>query len=47
LAELGVERVDFFNIATGDADKARAWYRDLLGLPADSHIPVAPQARAQ
>jgi catechol 2,3-dioxygenase-like lactoylglutathione lyase family enzyme len=39
LAELGVERVDFFNIATRDADKARAWYRDVLGLSADPHNP--------
>jgi catechol 2,3-dioxygenase-like lactoylglutathione lyase family enzyme len=35
LAELGVERVDFFNIATRDAERTRAWYRDVLGLPVD------------
>jgi catechol 2,3-dioxygenase-like lactoylglutathione lyase family enzyme len=31
-----VERVDFFNIATRDAEKTRAWYRDVLGLPPDA-----------
>ena len=35
MAELGVERVDFFNIATRDAERTRAWYRDVLGLPRD------------
>lgn len=31
-----VERVDFVNIATRDADASRTWYRELLGLPADT-----------
>jgi hypothetical protein len=31
-----VERVDFFNIATRDADASRAWYRDMLDLPVDA-----------
>jgi catechol 2,3-dioxygenase-like lactoylglutathione lyase family enzyme len=39
LAELGVERVDFFNIATRNAENTRAWYRDVLGLPVDPHNP--------
>jgi catechol 2,3-dioxygenase-like lactoylglutathione lyase family enzyme len=39
LAELGVERVDFFNIATRNAEKTRAWYRDVLGLPVDAGNP--------
>jgi catechol 2,3-dioxygenase-like lactoylglutathione lyase family enzyme len=30
-----VERVDFVNVATRDAERARAWYRDMLGLEAD------------
>ena len=34
---IDVERVDFFNIATRDADATRAWYRDVLGLPVDAH----------
>jgi len=46
LADLGVECVDFFNIATRDADKARAWYRDMLGLPADPHNPDPPEVQA-
>jgi catechol 2,3-dioxygenase-like lactoylglutathione lyase family enzyme len=36
---VGVERVDFVNIATRDAEKARAWYRDVLGLQADPNNP--------
>jgi catechol 2,3-dioxygenase-like lactoylglutathione lyase family enzyme len=39
LADLGVERVDFVNIATRNAEQTRAWYRDLLGLPADPNNP--------
>jgi len=39
LADLGVEGVDFFNIATRDAETARAWYRDVLGLPVDTRNP--------
>ena len=36
---LEVERVDFFNIATRDAEQTRAWYRDVLGLPVDARNP--------
>jgi catechol 2,3-dioxygenase-like lactoylglutathione lyase family enzyme len=36
---IDVERVDFFNIATRDADATRAWYRDVLGLPVDPANP--------
>ena len=32
-----VERVDFVNIPTRDAERCRAWYRDTLGLQADPH----------
>ena len=39
MAELGVERVDFFNIATKDAEQTRSWYRDVLGLPVDANNP--------
>ena len=39
MAELGVERVDFVNIATRDAEQARSWYRDVLGLPVDPNNP--------
>ena len=34
-----VERVDFINIATRDAERAQAWYHDVLGLPPDAHNP--------
>ena len=34
-----IERVDFFNIATRDAERSRAWYRDTLGLPSDPNNP--------
>ena len=34
-----VERVDFFNIATRDAQRTRAWYRDVLGLEPDAKNP--------
>jgi catechol 2,3-dioxygenase-like lactoylglutathione lyase family enzyme len=34
-----VERVDFVNIATRDAERARAWYRDVLGLAQDQNNP--------
>jgi len=34
-----VERVDFINIATRDAERARAWYREVLGLPEDPNNP--------
>ena len=30
-----VERVDFITIATRDEERARTWYRDILGLPVD------------
>ena len=32
---MNIERVDFFNIATRDAERSRAWYRDVLGLQPD------------
>jgi catechol 2,3-dioxygenase-like lactoylglutathione lyase family enzyme len=34
-----VERVDFITIPTRDSERARGWYRDTLGLPADPHNP--------
>jgi catechol 2,3-dioxygenase-like lactoylglutathione lyase family enzyme len=34
-----IERVDFFNIATRDAERSRAWYRDTLGLAPDPNNP--------
>jgi catechol 2,3-dioxygenase-like lactoylglutathione lyase family enzyme len=37
---VNVERVDFINIATRDAGRARAWYRDVLGLPEDPNNPA-------
>jgi catechol 2,3-dioxygenase-like lactoylglutathione lyase family enzyme len=36
---LQVERVDFITIPTRDADRSRAWYRDVLGLPTDRNNP--------
>lgn len=30
-----VEKVDFITIPTRDADRSRAWYRDMLGLAPD------------
>jgi catechol 2,3-dioxygenase-like lactoylglutathione lyase family enzyme len=30
-----VERVDYITIPTRDEERSRAWYRDMLGLPAD------------
>jgi catechol 2,3-dioxygenase-like lactoylglutathione lyase family enzyme len=35
-----IERVDFVNIATRDADRSRAWYRDVLGLAEDANNPA-------
>jgi catechol 2,3-dioxygenase-like lactoylglutathione lyase family enzyme len=32
-----VERVDYITIPTRDAERSRAWYRDVLGLPVDAH----------
>ena len=32
---MNVERVDYITIATQDADRARTWYRDVLGLAVD------------
>ena len=29
---MNVERVDFVNVATRDAERSRAWYREMLGL---------------
>lgn len=34
-----VERVDFITIPTRDADRSRAWYRDVLGLSTDLNNP--------
>ena len=36
---MNVERVDFFNIATRDAEASRAWYREVVGLPVDPRNP--------
>jgi catechol 2,3-dioxygenase-like lactoylglutathione lyase family enzyme len=35
-----VEQVDFINVPTRDAARARAWYRDVLGLPEDPNNPA-------
>jgi catechol 2,3-dioxygenase-like lactoylglutathione lyase family enzyme len=35
-----VERVDFINIATRDAERSRAWYREVLGLQPDPNNPA-------
>ena len=32
-----VEQVDFVSVPTRDADRAVAWYRDVLGLSASEH----------
>jgi catechol 2,3-dioxygenase-like lactoylglutathione lyase family enzyme len=34
-----IERVDFINIATRDAERSRGWYRDVLGLAPDPNSP--------
>ena len=39
-----VERVDFINIATQDAERSRAWYRDVLGLSQDPNNPAELKA---
>jgi catechol 2,3-dioxygenase-like lactoylglutathione lyase family enzyme len=39
-----VEQVDFITIATRDEDRSRAWYRDVLGLPADPNNPAEVRA---
>jgi catechol 2,3-dioxygenase-like lactoylglutathione lyase family enzyme len=36
LAELGVERTDFVNIATQDLERAKRFYGETLGLPRNS-----------
>jgi catechol 2,3-dioxygenase-like lactoylglutathione lyase family enzyme len=36
---MNIERIDFVNIATRDAGRARAWYRDMLGLEPDPKNP--------
>src|SRR5690349_3362917 len=33
VAAVRVEQVDFISIPTRDAERASAWYRDVLGLP--------------
>jgi catechol 2,3-dioxygenase-like lactoylglutathione lyase family enzyme len=35
-----VERVDFVNIPTRDAERSRAWYREVFGLPEDPNNPA-------
>ena len=37
---MNVERVDYITIPTRDADRSRAWYRDVLGMPIDPHNPA-------
>jgi catechol 2,3-dioxygenase-like lactoylglutathione lyase family enzyme len=37
---LSVERVDFITIPTRDAERSRAWYREVLGLPPDPNNPA-------
>jgi catechol 2,3-dioxygenase-like lactoylglutathione lyase family enzyme len=34
-----IERVDFINIATRDAERSRAWYSDTFGLEPDPNNP--------
>jgi catechol 2,3-dioxygenase-like lactoylglutathione lyase family enzyme len=34
-----VERVDFVNIVTRDAERSRAWYRETFGLEPDPNNP--------
>jgi catechol 2,3-dioxygenase-like lactoylglutathione lyase family enzyme len=36
---LVVERVDFITIPTRDIERSRAWYHEVLGLPADPNNP--------
>jgi catechol 2,3-dioxygenase-like lactoylglutathione lyase family enzyme len=36
---MNIERVDFINIATRDAERSRGWYRDVLGLATDPNNP--------
>jgi catechol 2,3-dioxygenase-like lactoylglutathione lyase family enzyme len=36
---MNVERVDFFNIATRDPERSRAWYAEMLGLERDPRNP--------
>ena len=37
---MNVERVDFINIASRDADRSRAWYREVLDLAEDPNNPA-------
>ena len=34
-----IERVDFLTVATRDAQRSRAWYRDVFGLHEDPNNP--------
>jgi catechol 2,3-dioxygenase-like lactoylglutathione lyase family enzyme len=34
-----VEQLDFVAVPTRDAERAVAWYRDVLGLPPSEHTP--------
>jgi catechol 2,3-dioxygenase-like lactoylglutathione lyase family enzyme len=36
---MNVERVDFINVPTRDAERAFAWYREMLGLELDPNNP--------
>jgi catechol 2,3-dioxygenase-like lactoylglutathione lyase family enzyme len=36
---MNVERVDFFNVATRDPERSRAWYAEMLGLSPDPNNP--------
>ena len=36
---MNIERVDFVNIATRDAERSRAWYHDTFGLAPDPNNP--------
>ncbi len=35
-----VEQVDFVSVPTRDAERAVAWYRDVLGLPSSEYTPA-------
>ena len=41
---LAVERVDFITVPTRDEERSRAWYREVLGLPADANNPAEVKA---
>jgi catechol 2,3-dioxygenase-like lactoylglutathione lyase family enzyme len=39
-----VEQVDFVSVPTRDAERAVAWYRDVLGLPLSEYTPGEVEA---